>query len=155
MLQGTRYYIATKINKMEGLYDELSRGLQALGYVNTYDWTKNTVERPFQEHKDQSAPTATKMVEAAKAADLFIILWADGGTGFLIETGIALGDATTALGKPLPGKFAKRLFVVGASAKEKSIFFVLEPFTFVDDIKTLLEHVGPAKPFIDDDPAPP
>jgi len=154
--QGTRYYIASKVNnpEAEAIVQGLHREMASRGYLNTYDWIGQKIERPFSLHPEVSVPAAQEMVSAVKNADIFILVFVGGMTGALIETGIALAEATTVFGKPLPSTFRKQLFLLGVpDVIDRSIFFQIG-FAYMPSVEALLTHLGPAKPLVPPDPQP-
>lgn len=134
-----RVYIATKVNRMEGAVASLRRELEARGYEIIYDWTEYPIERPFREHLEQAHEAAEKMALAVMRCDILVVLYAEGGLGFHIETGGAL--VTSIILSYITGQKPKRIYVVG-DGNERSVFYFHNSVTRLPDVERLLAELG-------------
>jgi hypothetical protein len=143
MPKDNRFYIATKIGKMEPQVEALKLRLEALGYEMIYDWTKHPVAKPYRDNQADADRAADNMARAVMECDILIVLWSEGGVGFHMETGGGL-VAGIVLGF-ITGQRRKRIFVVGTEGHERSVFYWHHSVTRVADADELLQSLGPAK----------
>jgi hypothetical protein len=116
-----RVYIVSKVSVMEAQVRSLKKKLERLGFSVNYDWTESPALKPYGAHPKESCRGAIRMSKAAFECDILIVLWSEGGVGFHIETGIALGVAMASA--YVTGRSAKRIYVVGEGIANKSIFY--------------------------------
>lgn len=133
-----RFYIASKVGKMDEVVNVVRDELIRRGYVELYDWRLDTIEKPFVDHQDQVAKVAKAMAYAIMNCDILIVLTAPGGIGYHIETGGAL--ISSIITHFITGQEQKRIFIVGDD-NERSVFYFLPWVTRLPDIPTLLEHL--------------
>lgn len=138
MTQNNRVYIASKVGPMETSVKELRTALENLGYVINYDWTENPISKPFQDNIDQATKAAEAMATAVMECDILIVLYAEGGIGFHIETGGAL--VSSIILSSITGQKKKRIFVVGPG-NDRSVFYFHKSVERVPDIATLIEEL--------------
>lgn len=81
-----RFYVASSFKNIETVRF-ISKQLRDMGYIHTYDWTKNERTSTIEELKE----IGIQEVKAVKESD-FIIVLMPAGKGSHIELGIALGQ---------------------------------------------------------------
>lgn len=81
-----KYYIASSFTNIDKVR-EVSRLLQDIGFIQTYDWTRNERAATLEDLKE----IGSKELSAVLEADFLIVLL-PAGKGSHIEFGIALGQ---------------------------------------------------------------
>ncbi len=108
-------YIAGKVNKAEERIAQIKQVLEKYGFTVPYDWTKNVVAKPFENHPEKAAEAALAMLRAVGSSDLLVVLYDDDLLGAHIETGFGFAAAF------LDGKM---VIIVGEKS-DRSIFYFL------------------------------
>lgn len=122
---------------------DLQGEVEKMGFTIIYDWTKNPVQKPYEEHIEEVAMSAEKMVNAIVECDILIVLWSEGGVGFHIETGVGL--ATSIILSQISRQKKKHIFVVG-DEKGSSVFYFHKSVKRLGSIPELLEELKDLKP---------
>lgn len=117
---------------------ELQRKVEKIGYTIIYDWTENPAQKPYEEHIEEAAMAAEKMTQAVIDCDILIVLWAEGGVGFHIETGGGL--IASIISSQIPNQKKKHIFVVG-DGKGSSVFYFHKLVKRLASIPELLEEL--------------
>jgi hypothetical protein len=120
-------YVAGRIGDEERVSTFLKK-LREAGFYTRVDWTTLSVQKPYLDHPQQSAKAASKMLDAACSADIFVLLWNDSLLGGLLETGAAL-----AMSQQLP---ERRIYIVGTD--RESVFYALPAIRMVDSLHDVL-----------------
>ncbi len=139
-MSGKRIYIASKVGPMEEEVKRLKNTLESRDYNILYDWTENPVSKPFQDHPEQSARAAHDMAQAVMNCDILIVLFAEGGIGFHIETGGAL--VSSIILSMITGQSKKEIYVVG-NGNDRSVFYFHDSVKRLDTVEELLEELCP------------
>jgi hypothetical protein len=134
-MQQLTVYIASKIGPMDGSVRELKSAIEDLGFRVIYDWTERPVSKPFAEHLDDATTAAEAMARAVMHCDILIVLYAEGGVGFHIETGGAL--VASIILSFITGQKKKHIYVVG-KGNDRSVFYFHESVTRVADTAQLI-----------------
>ena len=124
-------YVSGRIgaeSRTRTLVDELT----ARGYHVRVDWTGFNIRKPYSKYREENAAAARAMANAARSADVFILLLDPDMLGAHIETGLAIGG--------LLDDSAKRIFVVGEEIRE-SIFYTLPGVELVTSADDVLTHL--------------
>ncbi len=100
-----------------------------------YDWTANPVRKPFEENIDQASRAAEAMAKAVMECDILIVLSAEGGIGYHIETGGAL--VTGIILSFITGQKKKEIYVVG-EGNDRSVFYFHRSVRRVPDQNSLI-----------------
>lgn len=86
-----KFYIASRTARADDV-QAINTILTSQGH-EVYDWTMfAAIKRPYI--ASEVAPIAQTELEAIKAADVFILLGDEGGTGMYVELGYALATNT-------------------------------------------------------------
>lgn len=133
-------YIATKAAAMERQAGALMSRLERLGYKVTYDWTNKPCLKPYGSNAKESRRAAKRMANAAMRCDIMVVLWAEHGLGYHIETGIAIGAAIARAA--VTGRKEKRIYVVGMGSEDRSVFYHHPFVTCFPDEESLLETLS-------------
>ncbi len=138
-MKNNRVYIASKVGPMESSVKDLRDELERRGYEIVYDWTTLPILKPFEEHIDQATEAAEAMARAVMECDILIVLFADAGIGFHIETGGALVASIiqTFIGGE---QKQKRIYVVGEGSG-RSVFYFHKSVQRLPDVIALLEEL--------------
>ena len=134
-MSGKRIYIASKVGPMEQEVKELKNTLEERGYSFLYDWTEKPISKPFQDHAEQSAQAAHEMAQAVMNCDILVVLFAEGGIGFHIETGGAL--VSSIILSMITGQPKKQIYVVG-TGNDRSVFYFHPSVQRLDTVEELL-----------------
>lgn len=129
MLEANRVYIASKMDLMEPQVRALGAQFKERGYIVPYDWTEHPVIKPFSKHRKAANFAAEKMARAVMECDIMVVLCAEHGLGYHIETGGAL--VTSVVLNFVTGQKRKRIFVVGPG-NHRSIFYFHETVIRLD-----------------------
>lgn len=132
-----RIYIASA-GSMKNTVKELQREVEKMGYAIIYDWTEHPVQKPYEEHTEEAAMAAEKMAYAVIECDILIVLWAEGGVGFHIETGGGL--IASIIQSQIPNQKKKHIFVLG-DGKGSSVFYFHKSVKRLGGIPELLEEL--------------
>lgn len=81
-----KFYVASSFRNIDAVR-YVSEQLVSIGYIQTYDWTKNEEISTFDDLKDIGQNEKKGILEAD-----FIVILLPGGKGTHIELGIALGQ---------------------------------------------------------------
>ena len=107
-----------------------------------YDWTEHPVAKPFEEHIEEATAAADAMAHAVMECDILIVLYAEGGVGFHIETGGAL--VSSIILSFITGQKKKHIYIVG-EGNDKSVFYFhksIKRLSNVDMLKQELSKVS-------------
>lgn len=138
-MKNNRVYIASKVGPMEEEVKELKITLEYMGFQIVYDWTRMPVAKPFEDHLEESTQAAEAMAKAVMECDILIVLFAQAGIGFHIETGGAL--VASIIQSFIGGKQKqKKIYVVG-EGNDRSIFYFHKSVQRIPDVSTLLEEL--------------
>ncbi len=138
MPKNNRVYIASKVGPMESSVRELKLKLEQMGFVVIYDWTEHPIEKPFEQHIQEATVAANEMAKAVMKCDILIVLYAEGGIGFHIETGGAL--VSSIILSFITGQKKKHIYIVG-EGNDRSVFYFHESVRRVPDTESLLEEL--------------
>ena len=136
---GKRVYIASKVNKMEKEVNSLKEKLLEMGHSIIYDWTQYPVEKPFADNVPTATVAADNMAKAVMNCDVLIVLCAEGGIGYHIETGGAM--VASIILSYVTGKPQKEIYVVG-EGNDRSVFYFHESVKRVDSVDELLKELS-------------
>lgn len=128
-------YVASRVHEADRA-KALAKELEAIGYRTVLDWTSFQVKKPYRENRSANRDFAIRAVEAARDADVFVLLDAPGMVGAYIETGVAIAET---LRNP-----KKRVFVAGEPMRD-SVFFSLPSVEYVDSTDEIIEALTPQK----------
>lgn len=129
-----RVYIASKVGLMEPVVRELKAFCESIGMEFVFDWTEKPVRKPFEQYKESSHQAAENMIRTVMECDILVVLFAEGGIGFHIETGGAL--VAGIISSFVTGRQHKRIYVVGPG-NDWSVFYFHNSVTRVEDVETL------------------
>lgn len=85
-----RFFVSGKV----GVEDDAKAVMAALenaGHEISFDWTRISHLRPYDENSAASREAACKEARGVKDADVLVILAHQGGVGMYVELGIAIG----------------------------------------------------------------
>lgn len=119
-MEKKRVYIASKLGSMEPAVRILKETLERIGFQIIYDWTERPVVKPFEKNLAEAAEAAQQMTQAVMQCDILIVLCAEGGIGYHIETGGAL--VASVILSMVTGQPHKQIYVVG-EGNDRSIFY--------------------------------
>ncbi|HEY8109219.1 MAG TPA: hypothetical protein VIF43_04400 [Patescibacteria group bacterium] len=128
-------YVASRVREADRA-KALAKGLADIGYRTILDWTSYEPKKPYRENRTANREFSIQAVEAARDADVFVLLDAPGMVGAYIETGVAIAET---LRNP-----KKRVFVAGEPMRD-SVFFSLPSVEYVDSTEEIVEALTPQK----------
>lgn len=124
---------------MEQAVTELKMELEQRGFQINYDWTTLPVMKPFEDHIEEATLAAEAMARAVMECDILIVLFADAGIGFHIESGGALVASIiqTFIGG---ASKQKKIYIVG-EGNGRSIFYFHKSVKRLPDVSALLNEL--------------
>jgi len=102
------------------------------GHIVTFDWTCIDVLKPYMANFEHNQPIAQAMLEGAKDASVFILLWDNHLLGALTELGAFLG-------KESPHK--ERIAYIVGPRERFSIFDTLPQIRHCETVEEVIEEL--------------
>ena len=135
-----KIYIAARAKTRIDEVKQIQKQLREMGHSITYDWATEDVgiRRPYRDpdnrrHNETSIP---KMLDAARHADVFILLDEPGLRGAYVEYGVFLAEA-------LKNPKQKRTYIVGPDSHEREFIFESPEYVrFADSIQEVYRDLN-------------
>ena len=105
---------------------------ETAGHTITFDWTCIDVIKPYLGNVEHNQPIARAMIDAAKEAEVFVLLWDENLLGALIELGAFMGKGSA---------HTERVAYIIGPRERFSIFDTLPQVRHCESIHEVLEEL--------------
>lgn len=104
------FYVASRF-ALKKQVKEIYKKLKEKGHKIIYDWTKDSLTRPYKKNSKEAMKIAEKSIYASQSCEVFVLISDKGGTDMYGE----LGSAITSK-KP-------KIYVIGEHLDKSKFFF--------------------------------
>ncbi|MEX2006720.1 MAG: hypothetical protein WD877_00890 [Candidatus Saccharimonadales bacterium] len=134
-----KIYIAARAKYRANEIAKIQKQLQNMDHEITYDWPAGNIEvkKPYRdsESRKHNLSHMQECLEAAKRADIFILIDDEGLRGAYVEYGAFLADC-------LKRPNGRRAYIVGKDSHQRESIFESPQFVkFVDTIEEVYEDL--------------
>jgi hypothetical protein len=134
-----KVYVAARAKFRKDDVAQIQEKIMKMGYQPAYDWPAydSAIKKPYRhiENRKNNLKAQAEMLEAAKGADLFILLDDPGLRGAYVELGAFLTDC-------LDNSKGRKAYIVGPDSHKREFIFESPDYViFADTIKEVYKDL--------------